>query len=589
DFVRQLIFEQAISVVKIGRTVQDITKIYVLTYEEHIRPGVKLLFTMSSVASVGQVDKTQQLRAWEELKQWSEGANEGIGKLLRHESDKFLASITARELEIQSRFSENLPQPPKALMEAIDGATASHVNEVVQQLATVTADMADKEKMSRALGTAFLTHQVAQLEKEVFNSDKVTYNGRGGSGRGGSGNGGKRGRGGGRGGGGRGGRIQFPTDQQQQPQRQRFDSSTGRPVRGNTAVETKQIAERLIVDASVLIHALSQVREWSKDDRKEIIVVPLEALNTLDLLKKGSSQIAIRARQASRFLEDQVGVNPRILVQFDDGYIPWERFYSNTTPNPTSAIDNDSERTSSDERSSSDLPRSRLPGVLSTQGRRGGEPEPPEWLKRTICCAKFEAMQPQPAPTTVDAPSDTTPSLKAVIAICCIPGSEDRNQGGRFENRASGVLTKDWAFKVGLEVFDVAPEMKREHMRSGDNFVGDDVAASWNERSDSAPASPVTLVSRPMDHRRQFSVASGDSRPDSPRPWTKSSSGPNSGQRKGSFGQANPLRGGGRGGHSTHGSHLVEKPAMPIPLTKAGLLPAGKVIRLLARGEKLDP
>lgn len=327
----------------------------------------------------------------------------------------------------------------------------------------------------------------------------------------------------------------------------------------------------------------------------------------MDLLKKGSSPIAIRARHASRFLEDQVGVNTRILVQFDDGYIPWERFYSKATSvNLTMpSLDNDSERTSSDERSSSDLPRSRLPaGVLSAQGgRRGGEPEPPEWLKRTICCAKYEAMQLPASPTSgVDSSSDAVaPSpMKALIAICCIPGSEDRTQGGgRFENRASGVLTKEWALRVGLEVLDVALEGKREqqpHVRTvADVVVADDDVATWNERPDTIntpSAAPITLVSRPMDHRRQFSIASGDSHSDSPKPsWNKGSHGPTNGQRKGSFGQASPLRGGGggRGGHSTHGSHLVEKPAMPIPLTKAGLLPAGKVIRLLARGEKLDP
>ncbi|KAG8994496.1 hypothetical protein FRB94_009835 [Tulasnella sp. JGI-2019a] len=441
--------------------------------------------------------------------------------------------------------------------------------------------MADKEKMSRALGTAFLTHQVAQLEKEVFSSDRVIYNGRGGgSGRGGNGAG-KRGRGGGR-----GGRIQFPTDHQQH-QRQRLDADNDGYTRERRMPETKQVAERLVIDASVLIHALGKVREWSRDDRKEIVVIPLEALNTLDLLKKGTSQIAVRARQASRFLEAQVGVNPRMVVQFDDGYTPWEKFNSNAASHTvTNGLDNDSERTSSDEqRSSSDLPRSRLPGTLSNRVRNANEPEPPEWLKRTICCAKYEAVQ--TTPTSLDASSNVDPPLKAPIAICCIPGSDDRTQGGRFENRASGVLTKTWAVKVGLEVLDVTPEMKRDHIRSGDSMNADDVVDAGNDRVDNTPTPAITLMSRPLDHRRQFSAASGESQSESPIPWNKNSNGHN-GQRKASFGQTSPLRSG-RGGPPTHGGHLVEKPVMPIPLTKAGLLPAGKVIRLLARGEKLDP
>ena len=39
------------------------------------------------------------------------------------------------------------------------------------------------------------------------------------------------------------------------------------------------------------------------------------ALNTLDLLKKGTSALAHRARAASRILEAQVGTNPRIRIK----------------------------------------------------------------------------------------------------------------------------------------------------------------------------------------------------------------------------------------------------------------------------------
>jgi hypothetical protein len=36
------------------------------------------------------------------------------------------------------------------------------------------------------------------------------------------------------------------------------------------------MASVIVLDASVLVYALGQVRRWCRDERKEIIVVPLE-------------------------------------------------------------------------------------------------------------------------------------------------------------------------------------------------------------------------------------------------------------------------------------------------------------------------
>jgi hypothetical protein len=35
-------------------------------------------------------------------------------------------------------------------------------------------------------------------------------------------------------------------------------------------------ADVIVIDASVLIHALGQLKKWSRDGREEIIIVPLE-------------------------------------------------------------------------------------------------------------------------------------------------------------------------------------------------------------------------------------------------------------------------------------------------------------------------
>ena len=73
----------------------------------------------------------------------------------------------------------------------------------------------------------------------------------------------------------------------------------------------------------------------------------------MDLLKKGTSALAQRARAASRILEAQVGTNPRIRVQRDDAFVLWDE----------------------------------IPFDEQTSGTQGTTPE---WVRRTICCARWE-------------------------------------------------------------------------------------------------------------------------------------------------------------------------------------------------------
>ena len=93
-------------------------------------------------------------------------------------------------------------------------------------------------------------------------------------------------------------------------------------------------------------------------------------LNTLDLIKRGTTPLAQRARAASRILEQQVGTNPRIKVQRDEAYVLWDD----------------------------------IPFLLAKEGKGGengnaeGEKESvlmlpentPEWLRRTVACARWE-------------------------------------------------------------------------------------------------------------------------------------------------------------------------------------------------------
>ncbi|KAF8321330.1 hypothetical protein DL93DRAFT_2073185, partial [Clavulina sp. PMI_390] len=133
--------------------------------------------------------------------------------------------------------------------------------------------------MSRALGAAFLGHQVEKLENRVNQDGSPSSKFRGGRGRG-------------RG----GGRVWVP-DQGTRPRKRSFSLH---PAPSDAAPEQPQpapaplmaspviipgkdksnMANVIILDASVLVYALSQVKRWCKEERKEILIVPLEG--TLD-------------------------------------------------------------------------------------------------------------------------------------------------------------------------------------------------------------------------------------------------------------------------------------------------------------------
>lgn len=106
--------------------------------------------------------------------------------------------------------------------------------------------MEERDRLSRALGQAYLQHQVSQLEKSVGSMDIS-------SGRGSSRGGGQRGRGRGRG------------------QGQAADEGIGK---GKAKQEVEKVQVR-VLDASVLVHALAVVKRWTKD-RKVRLVIPLD-------------------------------------------------------------------------------------------------------------------------------------------------------------------------------------------------------------------------------------------------------------------------------------------------------------------------
>lgn len=247
------------------------------------------------------------------------------------------------------------------------------------------------------------------------------------------------------------------------------------------------------------------------------------ALNTLDLLKKGTTPLAQKARAASRILEAQVGTNPRIRVQRDDAFVLWDKitFGDSSDAAPATA---------------------------------------PEWLRRTICCAKWEADN---ANTNIAKSTDPTTSPitsvpPVVLAICntatlspafsTLKLSESpstvqaltpvplplssQNRDNKHEPRSSGTLVAQWANRARIKILDV-PVM-----------AGDRYGRSSSEEE------------RPNSNGQ--AKRSGKPKPRRP--------GPGEGKGQG----------------------LVERSPAVLAMMEMVSQPS-KVVRVLARGEKLDP
>lgn len=120
--------------------------------------------------------------------------------------------------------------------------------------------------MSRALGAAFLNHQVEQLEKTVngpasgnWRDRKIATNNNSP-------------------GANRRGAQATTVAKGPAPQRKK---GTGEVVGTRKSAEgdrKDKDADVVVVDASVLIYALYQVKKWCRDGRQEILIVPLEGV-----------------------------------------------------------------------------------------------------------------------------------------------------------------------------------------------------------------------------------------------------------------------------------------------------------------------
>ncbi|KAF8228665.1 hypothetical protein L208DRAFT_1379239 [Tricholoma matsutake] len=453
----------------------------------------------------------------------------------------------------------------------------------------------NKLAMSRALGAAFLNHQVEQLEKTVSNNGAASGNWRSRRQQGSPHNihpqmtpnskptspspsgiveGSRRDR-------------EFPALSGRPQGRERngvrsfYSQDSPAHVNGRRrSSEEKEKdkfrgrekdADVVVVDASVLVHALYQVKKWCREGREEVIIIPLEALNTLDLLKKGTTPLAHRARAASRMLEAQVGTNLRIRVQQDDAFVLWDKI-------DFADVSEDLEN--------------------EFNSKHASPAHSPEWVRRTISCARWEVEHADTPPASVsdatkEANQDSTPKShtngvksvtskpKVVLAVLSARtdlsprfsnlklSSSPHNTDvaipeapqvltpvplpapslppvNKFEPRSAGVLVAQWAARAHINIFEVEP--------------------TWADDDDRE---------RPRRARRGSVDSPG---------------GIGGGKAHGhGHGHAGKGRGGGgSGGGGIGNGAMVERPPAVMAMMEIVAQPS-KVVRVLARGEKLDP
>ena len=212
-------------------------------------------------------------------------------------------------------------------------------------------------------------------------------------------------------------------------------------------------------------------------------------------------------------LESQVGTNPRVRVQQDAAFVLWDQIDFSADESP----------------------------VSSSPSTPTPSPSPsPEWVRRTICCARWEAEHADSANPRVvlatlsqSAPQPQPPQqAQTTTGVSPVPLPLPAPQQHRHEPRVSGVFVGYWARRARLTVLDVLP--------------------STGGAPDSAGGRAVSPEGR---HHHGHGHGHGHHR-------------------------------GGRGGGG--GGGMVERPPAVKAMMDVISQPS-RVVRVLARGEKLDP
>ncbi|KAA1120833.1 hypothetical protein PGTUg99_024546 [Puccinia graminis f. sp. tritici] len=150
-----------------------------------------------------------------------------------------------------------------------------------KQQASILPITPDREKMSRALGAAFLQHKVQQLERNV---DDLSF---------------------------RRDLHQIPPRSHHPPANSNHSSrnqskkkSSPQPDSTPSSSKPSSPAPIKVIDTSMLIHALPILKKWVREEKFKI-VIPLDVVSELDFLKTSPPPIHGLVREATCWLDKQ--------------------------------------------------------------------------------------------------------------------------------------------------------------------------------------------------------------------------------------------------------------------------------------------
>ncbi|KAH9809707.1 hypothetical protein DFH28DRAFT_1065924 [Melampsora americana] len=292
----------------------------------------------------------------------------------------------------------------------------------------------ERERMSRALGAAFLQHQVQQLER---NLDDMSF---------------------------RRDIYQAPhprhhssrTKQADSPRKIKMKSDNSQNPSGSSSFtrQEKGPTQIKIIDTSILIFALPVLKRW-KAEGKYRIVIPLDVISTLDLLKTYPRPIRGLVRDATDWLDNQFQKLPASRGKGPQAFSPqvtgeecsWDQLRKCFIPPPMdiiSVIENiDEENTTKRALESKDMPR-RLRSVLQCahwqQSQETGEP---------YHCTLAVFIPPE---TNTSTKSDTTSISNSTTAQHPISQNHGPVPGADPQMDRSGALMLEWAPRFGIEV-----------------------------------------------------------------------------------------------------------------------------------------
>lgn len=292
----------------------------------------------------------------------------------------------------------------------------------------------ERERMSRALGAAFLQHQVQQLER---NLDDMSF---------------------------RRDIYQAPhprnqssrTRQADSPRKIKMNSNTSQNPAGSSSFSRQERGptQIKIIDTSILIFALPVLKRW-KAEGKYRIVIPLDVISTLDLLKTYPRPIRGLVRDATDWLDYQFQKQPASRGKASQGFSPqvtgeecsWDQLRNGFIPPPMDVISVpeiiDEENTTPRALDSKDMPR-RLRSVLQCahwqQSRETGEP-----YHCTLAVFVPPETNTPTKPETTSTSNGTSAQHPTSQNHAPVPGADPQMD-------RSGALMLEWAPRFGIEV-----------------------------------------------------------------------------------------------------------------------------------------